>query len=627
MYQKNHSIINLLLGLATIIAASNSVSAIPPKDILQTLNVQNSIPPTPSNDNRASSSRASVGFPSSGVTLLSRILPGDFGQGASSANEAWGYVSPSGREYGIIGLSNAVGFVEVTDPVNPVVVGAIRGVGSIWRDMKVHGEYCYNVIDSTGLGLEIIDLTNIDNGVVQLVKRTDLGVGMQTAHNIAYNPDSGFLYLAIPNINGGRGLVAIDPSDPVNPVVAGAWTGPAGVRCHDAEVVSYTTGPYAGREIAFCFAESHGLFIADVTNKNNMFTMGSVVYPNTSYTHQGWLSEDRHYVFIGDEADETSDPDVTTTTTYVVDVLDLNNPQFVTSFSNGLASIDHNLIVKGHYLFEANYTSGLRIFDISDINNVSEVGFFDTFPSSNNSGFAGAWGVYPLLPSGRVLVGDENSGLFVLDVSVALGAQPPAIPTLSTSGQQPYNRYLAFNPAVNGITPAALRVTHQGPGGLAVPKFITANGRTQAQIDENVFLLQDTPDFRVWTDPICFVADCIISPGNTYGLQSSFDGFVFSSELFLSTTPIPSDGRFYGDVVGSFDAATQVWSPSDTFVTVNDILAIVQKFQLSPSAPITPAVDMEPQSPNAIINGSDILSAVLSFQFAPYPFLLPDGCP
>ncbi len=612
----------IMACLVATAASSNSSFAIPPQDALVSLGLLDLV----NSKSTTNDSRAAGGAQSSGVTLLSKITPGAFGQGASSANEAWGYVSPTGREYAIIGLQNAVGFVEVTDPVNPVIVGAVRGQSSIWRDMKVVGEYCYNVIEQTGLGLEIINLTNIDNGVVTLSKRTDLNAGMDTSHNIAYNEDSGFMYLAGSDLNSGFGLIAIDTTDPINPVVAGTWSGSPLVRCHDATVVSYTSGAFAGREIAFCFAGGSGVHIADVTDKNNMFTIGATLYPNVSFCHQGWLSEDRHYLFVGDEADENSNPNVTTTTTYVIDVLDLNNPQFFTSFTNGLPSIDHNMIGRGDYLYQANYTSGLRIYDISDVNNVSEVGFYDTFPSNDSTGFSGAWGVYPLLPSGRVLVGD-GSGLYIFDASVALGAPSPAAPSLAIGVQQQYNRYLAFDPTVNGATPAAIRVTHQGPGSPASPKFLTANGRTQDQIDENVFLLQDTPDFRVWTDPICFVADCIFSPSNSYAIQSTFDSFVYSSELVLSTTPTPADGRFYGDVVGTFDPGTQSWSSSDSFVNANDILAVVQKFQLAPSSPATPIVDIEPQSVNAIVNGSDILGVVLSFQFVQYPFASPDGCP
>lgn len=43
-----------------------------------------------------------------------------------------------------------------------------------------------------------------------------------------------------------------------------------------------------------------------------------------------------------------------------------------------------------------------------------EVAFFDTYPANNSATFAGAWGVYPYLPSGTIIVSDINRGLFVL---------------------------------------------------------------------------------------------------------------------------------------------------------------------------------------------------------------------
>ena len=41
--------------------------------------------------------------------------------------------------------------------------------------------------------------------------------------------------------------------------------------------------------------------------------------------------------------------------------------------------------------------------------------FYDTWPGSSG-GFSGAWGVYPYLPSGNILVSDISSGLFILKV-------------------------------------------------------------------------------------------------------------------------------------------------------------------------------------------------------------------
>ena len=57
---------------------------------------------------------AAAQYQSENVDLLSRVALSEFG--AEFAEDSWGYVSPSGREYAIIGLSNGTGFVEITDP-------------------------------------------------------------------------------------------------------------------------------------------------------------------------------------------------------------------------------------------------------------------------------------------------------------------------------------------------------------------------------------------------------------------------------------------------------------------------------------------------------------------------------
>ncbi len=83
-------------------------------------------------------------------------------------------------------------------------------------------------------------------------------------------------------------------------------------------------------------------------------------------------------------------------------------------------------MVRGDFLFEANYESGLRIYEVNDVSyppTAQEVGFFDTYPDSNNRSYRGAWGVYSGLPSGIVLVSDRQSGLFVLNPCEALGIE------------------------------------------------------------------------------------------------------------------------------------------------------------------------------------------------------------
>ena len=366
-------------------------------------------------------------FESLGVDLAGRVPMNRFPRDPGfswQANDVWHYVSPLGQEYAILGLRNGTAFIRVTDPADPELVGYIDGgpVNQPWRDMAFYDEHAYIVSDGAGVGLQIADLTDIDNDLVTLVNTTDLGMGFTNAHNVHVNLDSGFLYLVIPDLNSGLGITAVDLNiDPADPFVVGFWTDTdRSVRCHDLQVVSYTSGPNAGKEIAFCFAENDGIRIVDVTNKAAMFRLSKLVYPTTDYTHQGWLTEDRKFLLVGDEGDELHDPNVTSTTTYVVDVSDLAAPQLTTTFSNGLASIDHNLMVTGDFAFEANYSSGLRIFSICDVDNIHETGFFDSYPADDAASFNGAWGVSSALPSGTVIVSDRSAGLLVLDVADAV---------------------------------------------------------------------------------------------------------------------------------------------------------------------------------------------------------------
>ncbi len=358
------------------------------------------------------------------------------------ANDITSYVSPVGEEYAIIGLEKGIGFVRITNPATPIIVAVMPGLdegggadthdangdsghpakqGSIWRDMKVFGEYAYAVTEAAnGKGLQVFDLRQIDIGIITDVTPTTQ-IGPNTSHTLSANSATGYLYLSgSSNTNGfssSGGLVAINVNDPLNPITNANWKW-NGHYIHDVVVTSYTQGPYAGREIAFAFGTQDGVFIIDVTNKSNMFTVANVTYPGVRYAHDGTLSEDRKYLFVNDELDEYYNT-VSTTTTYVLNVVDLNNPFYVTSFTNGLPAIDHNPMVRGGFIYEANYRSGLRVYDISDVHSVIETGYYDTYPADDLKGFNGAWGVDSSLPSGTVIISDIESGLFVLDPKYA----------------------------------------------------------------------------------------------------------------------------------------------------------------------------------------------------------------
>ena len=61
--------------------------------------------------------------------------------------------------------------------------------------------------------------------------------------------------------------------------------------------------------------------------------------------------------------------------------------------------------------------SGRRVLDLSaiDTGSLSEVSFFDTFPSSSTAGTSGALSTYPYFASGKVIISDAASCLFVVE--------------------------------------------------------------------------------------------------------------------------------------------------------------------------------------------------------------------
>ena len=78
----------------------------------------------------------------------------------------------------------------------------------------------------------------------------------------------------------------------------------------------------------------------------------------------------------------------------------------------------HNGIIKGNLLYISYYHDGLRIFDISDPYNPNQIVYYDTYTPSSYNSYKRAWGVYPYLPSGNIIVSDMQTGLYVLDCPI-----------------------------------------------------------------------------------------------------------------------------------------------------------------------------------------------------------------
>ena len=117
---------------------------------------------------------------------------------------------------------------------------------------------------------------------------------------------------------------------------------------------------------------------------------------------------------MNDELDEMRGS-VDRTRTLIWDLTDLDDPVLVKEHFGTQPSIDHNLYIKGNFMYQSNYTSGLRVLDISDVENPVEVGYFDTVPYGDNSpSFGGSWSNYPFFKSGIIVVTSGSEGLFIV---------------------------------------------------------------------------------------------------------------------------------------------------------------------------------------------------------------------
>jgi len=242
--------------------------------------------------------------------------------------------------------------------------------------------------------------------------------GTNSTHNVVINEETGFAF-AVGNRSGGETcggqLHMINIQDPANPEFAGCFSLDEAGGTHDSQCVIYRgdDDDYRGREV--CLNSSGNLFvIADVTDKENPVTLASSSYPNQAYTHQGWLSEDHNYFFMNDELDEMGGL-TDKTRTLIWDVRDLEDPTLAKEFFLDNPASDHNLYVKGNFMYQSNYQAGLRILDVSDPENPVEVGHFDTVPfGEDEAGFGGSWSNYPYFKSGVIAVSSRGEGLFLV---------------------------------------------------------------------------------------------------------------------------------------------------------------------------------------------------------------------
>jgi choice-of-anchor B domain-containing protein len=426
-------------------------------------------------------------YPCNGIDLMSRVSLATMSSGATAASNLWGYVDlDDNREYAVVGLNNGTAVVEITDPANPRVVGHVPGNNSQWREVKVYqfrnqatarwDAYAYITTEATGSGIQIINLSQLPTSISLAATWN----GVSTSHTVFIgNVDWGTSVGNNPSfppilyINGAnkRGFRMLSLANPTSLQQLGAWD----VNyAHDIYTHVFTDERAAQCEpghnpceVVFNFSgNTNGVQVIDVTDKTRPTMIGSLRYPNMAFTHSGWISGDTQKLFVMDELDEQQLG--TNTLVRTVNIANLRSPTLSGGWTGPGKSIEHNGYTLGNKYYMSHYTRGMVVLNIANPNAPTEASFFDTYPTDNGNTFTSAWGVYPYLPSGNVIISDIQRGLFVVREQ---GLTPPtATPvTPPTNTPPPTATSTPVTPPTNTPLPTATSTPVTPPTNTPLP--------------------------------------------------------------------------------------------------------------------------------------------------------------
>lgn len=417
----------------------------------------------------------------------------------------WGFALDE-EEYALLTDIKGLHIINVTDATMPVLVKYIELEDLLYpvtvRDVDVYVDdaenavYAYvaaqnyyaagrlTVINVTGILLMNQDDNNIDPFVVNR-GRKEYGHTVTVSHGLLLLNSANFA-----EEYGVFGCQIFDlVADPWNPPLVGIYTRG---DCHDTtlhrlrideedeedRLVLISADGNNGR---WAFLDVQGLIEdyamwssansivrqSNSCNSNSFFaddecdyyeSSWSVLYGLTplfeifqyAYAHSHVLDEDTMLLYCFEESNEFD--------FVIFNVTNLNKPVLEIIYKhdpNRHDSVVHNGHLVKHngktFLAIAYYSAGFRVWDVTDVDAIREVGHYDTIQNlydkntigpddlfSNLEEFYenpfGAWNLYAGLPTGHLLVSDLQQGLYILNLTTdgdGVGQPESMLPTVA----------------------------------------------------------------------------------------------------------------------------------------------------------------------------------------------------
>lgn len=340
---------------------------------------------------------------SKNMTQLAKFQPPNV---VSSSAGIWGHTDAMGREYALFTARRPGGVhvVDISTPAAPRHVSFHASTGnSIWQEVHSYRKTAYKVSQENSDGLQIIDLTPLDQGrpPVEIKKTTEF---FKVAHTLYVDTTvtPARLFVAYENTDG---IMIFTLENPQAPKLVKSIVG----ECHD--MFARGNRLYASNQ------RRSVVTIYNITDVLNPVRIGTIDFnvvspskgePGRGISHNTWPSDDNKVLFTTEETAGT--------TVKAFNITNPATPVLLGTYVGVRNIIAHNVYLKGSLMFVAHYTAGIRVVDVSDPTKMTEIAFHR--PSTSTAEYGGTWGVYPWFRSGNIIHGDDVQGLFVEKIDV-----------------------------------------------------------------------------------------------------------------------------------------------------------------------------------------------------------------
>ena len=423
-----------------------------------------------------------------GVTLLDS-LNNPHGStscyGTVSFSNCWGWVSPDGQEYALLGCYTGTAIVDLNvSPIREIAFIPGPPASCAYREIKTYKHYAY-IVSEGGNGVQIVDLSSLPDTAILVREFNYLGPGGKNilrSHTVTLA--DGYLYLnGSANWSPGGVVMFSLRNDPTNPEYVGQFE-PQYI--HDSFVRNdtlYGAAIYSGG----------GVYIVNVLDKTNPQILHFIQYSGSG-THHAWASiKGGRYVFTTDEIGSVNNLKV-----WDLDSLGSGPPYTpLAQYAASPVDITHNVHGRGNYLFVSHYTAGMRVVDVHGPAAPVEVGSYDTYPGTSG-GYHGCWGVYPYFPSGRWIGSDMQTGLYLCRFNglQARTRSPLLQPADNDTVRQSQDLSFRWRSAANQAEdPHYYQLHIYGPG---LDTLFTAQDTTYALLNPSLFQNGQTYRWHVW---------------------------------------------------------------------------------------------------------------------------------